>query len=105
MVIVLQQRQVWRRSSEYCNGSTIATGGLIGAGAIVCISLNCFNLSTLASASAPCVGFSAIDDWSVGESSTVINIPPNITIEAAFQGLLFFKIRALVHSFTLITRR
>lgn len=99
MVIILQQRQVWRRSSAYCNSSTIAMGGLIGAGDIVCISLNCFNLGILASASAPCVSFSAIDDWSVSESSTVINIPANVTIEAAFQGLLFLQINALVRSF------
>ena len=102
VVIILQQRQIWRRSSEFCNGSTIASGSAIGSGDIYCISFNCYYLGILASVSAPCVGFSVIDNWSVAENSKVISIPANITFEAAFQGLRSLYTYNLTNSFSLL---
>ncbi|CAF4956202.1 unnamed protein product, partial [Rotaria sp. Silwood1] len=85
VAIILKQRHVWRRSSIFCNDTTITTKGLIGNGSVNCIS-TCSTTGVLASVSAPCVAYSIKNDWSVGEVSTVINVSANVKFEAAFQG-------------------
>ena len=84
---------MWTRSSTYCDNATIVMGTLFGTGSINCISPNCWGVGILASASVPCVAFNVIDDFSVVEGSTIVNLPANRTIEAGYQGLyLLFTI-------------
>ncbi|CAF3426745.1 unnamed protein product [Rotaria socialis] len=61
------QRHAWRRSSYFCDQTTINSGGLIGA-------------------AVPCTDFSVSQDMSAGQSSTIINFPPNIMVALSFTG-------------------
>ena len=86
MSIVLKQRHTWVRSRVFCDYSTITSRTAIGGGSIDCVSSNCWGVTTLAWVNLPCVAFNVVEDFSVAEGSTIINLPANITIEAGFRG-------------------
>ena len=79
--VLFTYRLAFRRSSggHFCDQTTISQGTLIGQGswAATCTdasSANCYS-RTVANGLYPCTDFSAIEDWSMGESSFNYTFP------------------------------
>ena len=82
-------RQLVRRSYPncYCDDSTIASRSTVASGfSINCLSANCYGLSNLGAIINFCIDYNVMKDITFTEGSLIVNIPSNVTIEAAFQG-------------------
>ncbi|XP_071952867.1 integrin beta-like protein C [Antedon mediterranea] len=80
--IEISWRISWRRSSQYCNETTIANQQLLGGG-----SLSCTNgCSGSVSLSFYCTDFSTTEDWTTGVRSVLFSSSGNKTFVMSFTG-------------------
>ncbi|CAF1126146.1 unnamed protein product, partial [Didymodactylos carnosus] len=83
--ISFTERHSWRRSSQYCDQTTINSAGTIGAGSVTCVGSSCGSCCSI-TAAVPCTDFSVSQDVSSGQLTTIINLATNVKVGLTFTG-------------------
>jgi len=61
---------------------------------VCCVGSQCGSLGCPVSAAVPCTDFSVSQDTSAGQSSTILNFSPNITVALQFTGSAWIALQS-----------
>ncbi|CAF0830224.1 unnamed protein product [Adineta steineri] len=85
--IIVEQSYSWRRSSYWCNDTTIATQGLIGLPYYLqCSIYPCDGYTNNVSTDVPCTDYSVSADVSSGKKSSILTLNSNSQLTLTFTG-------------------